>query len=99
MKGSFVFTFRIKPPSGVTLMVRDGANVFDAYHCRWRNKWFMLLPGGREEAMPAAPQFFWLRDCDRQSLSAEAAKEVAKPVEMPVINRRGQMMLSLGRVA
>lgn len=74
---AWVSTYRIRPPSGQSVMVRFGASIFWAAHCRWRNKWFMLVPGGSETEI-AAPSFWWCRD--ETDASNESATEYSENI-------------------
>jgi hypothetical protein len=77
MSASFVLVWRVVPPSDVTLMVRSGASVFDAYHSKWRNEWFALVPGGLEERVPE-PQFWWCEDEYAKTHQRDIAPPIAK---------------------
>jgi hypothetical protein len=56
-------------PRDRTVFVRFGSSMFDAGFCRWRNKWFALYPGSREEI--PGPPLWWDREAPSISKEAE----------------------------
>ena len=60
MSGRFVFTSKVSPPQGRTVMVRSGGSVFSAA-LRGFGGW-MLIYGSGETSMPNPPEEWWLDD-------------------------------------
>lgn len=89
MSSRFVSTWRCRPPMNVTLLVRSGGSVFDAYFSPWRG-WFRTWGGGKEEAIPE-PESWW---ADEEQAGAVINEPIVQPSRVPSI-RRGQLLFDL----
>lgn len=90
--GKWVLCWRVKPPSGITLMVRSGGSVFFAAVSEWSG-WKMLVPGHGEEKIAQPDEWFITQEMERE-LGAQVPVE-AEEVP-PSRTRKGQYLLELG---
>jgi hypothetical protein len=57
---SWVFAFRVEPPSNETILARTGISTFFASYSRLTDRWHLIGPGGEERINE--PQWLFLDD-------------------------------------
>lgn len=74
MNKRWIFTFRVEPPKLQTVMVRSGGSVFDAAFSTLLGQWYMVLPGGSLEQIPAPEMMFVSEDWAREHPAADLSR-------------------------
>lgn len=81
---AWVSTFRVEPPCNQTIGLRFGNSMFHGYRSKWTGNYFMLVPGGGEEAIADAPMW-WATDPEKIKLNDESQEPLP---EKPNVNLR-----------
>jgi hypothetical protein len=80
---SWVFTFRVEPPTDRVFSARNGADVFFAAHSRVLQRFYMVIPGHGEEEIDE-PQMVYLED----DYAKAHAKDIGTSVRRPTLRLR-----------
>jgi hypothetical protein len=80
---SWVFSFRVNPPTDRVFSARNGSDVFFAAHSRVLQRFYMVIPGRGEEEIDE-PQMIYLED----DYAKAHAKDIGTYVRRPTLRLR-----------